>query len=173
MSIKNKGKRSIYLLITIVSIILIIHCSLLLVDSMITSKCHFEDYFDGIYSTLSYEYRKFDLETILFNLTVFLVYLFTIVGIFLYRNKKNKGKFNLIIVIISTLLFLFCALELYNYEGEYKHCIKTNLNHSELTYLYKSLKMGNAMIMGYLKVFIPYLFVVMSYFCYRFLKKSN
>jgi hypothetical protein len=171
MNIK-KSKRLIYLLIAIVSIILTIHCSLLLVDSMITSKYHFEDYFDGIYSTLSYEYRKFELETILFNLTVFVVYFFTIVSIFLYRNKTNKGKFNLTIVIVSTLLFLFCALELFNYAGEYKQRIKTNLNHSDLVYLYKSLRMENAMIIGYLKIFIPYLFVITSYFCYRFFRKK-
>jgi hypothetical protein len=139
---------------------------------MITYKYHFDAYSCDVDVTVSYKSRKIELEIILYNLIIFMAYLFIITGIFLYQNRKNNRKFDLIIVFVSILLFVFCSLELCNYVGEYK-CIKTNFNHSELAYSYKFLKTENTMIMGYLKVFIPYLFMVISYFGYQFFRKKT
>jgi hypothetical protein len=173
MNIKIKSKKIVYLLITIFSITLIVYCFGELIDSMITYKYHFEDYFDDVDKFISYESRKIELEIITNYLKIFMVYLLIITVYFLYRNKKHKEKFYLIMSIVSILIFVFCALELFNYTKEYRHCITTNFDHTNLVYAYKSLKKENTIIISYLKVFIVYLIVVTSYFSYKLFSKKE
>jgi hypothetical protein len=173
MNIKIKSKKVVYLLIVIFSIALIVYCLGELIDCMIMYKYHFEDNFDDVDRTISYDSRKIELEIILNYLKVFMIYLFIITVYFLYRNKKHREKFYLITAIVSMLIFVFCALELFNYIKEYRHCITTNSNHSDLVYAYKLLKKENAIIMSYLKIFIVYLITITSYFMYRLFSKKN
>jgi hypothetical protein len=140
---------------------------------MVTYKYHFEDYSEDTNRTISYELRKIEIETIMSYLIVFMVYLFMVTVYFSYGNKDHKGKFNLVVVIISMLIFVFCALKLFNYATEYRCCITTNMEHSDLLYSYKSLKNENGIIMGYLKIFIVYLIVITSYFSYKLFAKKE
>lgn len=168
-----KSKKIIHLVIAILSITLIIYCSWELINSMVTYKHHFEDYSEDTNRTVSYESRKIGIETIMSYLTVFMVYLFIVTVYFLYRNKDHRGTFNLVIVTISILIFVFCVLQLFNYTTEYRDCITTNTEHSDLVYSYKSLKNENGIIMGYLKMFIVYLIVIASYFSYKLFAKKE
>lgn len=171
MNIKNE--KIIHLLIAIFSITLIVYCFGELINSMITYKYHFEDCFEDTNRTISYESRKIEIETIMNYLIAFMVYLFIIIAYFLYTNKDNKGRFNLIVVTISMLIFVFCALELFNYATEYRRNITTNIEHSDLAYSYKSLKNENGVIIGYLKIFVIYLIVITSYFSYKLFAKKE
>jgi amino acid transporter len=136
---------------------------------MVTYKYHFEDYIEDTSRTISSESRKAEIEIIMSYLIVFIAYLFMIIAYFWVRNKKNKGNFNLIVITISILFFVFCTYNLFNYVTEYKYCIASNMKHSDLLYSYKSLKNENEIIMVYLKMFIVYLLTITSYFSYRLL----
>lgn len=167
------SKRIIHLVIAIFSITLIIYCAWELINSMVTYKYHFEDYSEDTIRTISYESRKIGIETIMSYLLVFMIYLFIVIVYFFYRSKDYKGKFNLVVIAVSILILVFCALQLFNYATEYRRFITTNMEHSDLVYSYKSLKNENGIIMGYLKMFIIYLIVITSYFSNRLFAKKG
>lgn len=87
--------------------------------------------------------------------------------------SKGEKTIYLIISIVSVLLFVFCALSLFNYEVEYKYHIDENFDHADLVYSYQSRKLEIEAITGYLKVFIGYLFVMISYFMYKLFSKCS
>jgi cytochrome bd-type quinol oxidase subunit 1 len=140
---------------------------------MVTYKYHFEDYCEDVDRIISYGSMKIEIEIVVNYLIIFILYLFTITVYFLYRNKKNKGKFNLIITILSVLLLVFCSLELINYMIEYKYKIEQNFDQSNLVVSYKSRKIEIELIMNYLKIFIAYLLIITGFFMYRLFHKIN
>lgn len=168
MSIKNE--RVIYAIMFLLSIILIIFCSLELINSMVTYKYHFEDYSEDVYKIISYKSRKMELETIISYISVFTIYLLLVVIFFF--NKSLKSNIKTLVIIVSMLFIVFCFYELINYAIEYKDKIRTNLNQSDIIVSYKQSKMEIELIIRYLKIFIIYLLTITSYISYKLFSRS-
>ena len=163
----TKIKKLIYSILIICSVILLFFCSWELINSLVTYKYHIEANFDHVSTGIPYESRKVEIEMIMSYITIIIVYLLIVSGFFLYWTTKTKGIFKLIIIIVSISLLVFCFTGLAHYVEEYSRCIKSNFNHSDLIYSYKSQKTEMDLILGYLKIFIAYLLVVICYFVYK------
>lgn len=93
MNIKNiRNEKILYLVIIIVSILLVIFCSLSLLNYMIEYKYHIDENFDHADLIYSYQSRKIEIETIIGYLKVFIVYLIVITSFSLYRLFFQKNK---------------------------------------------------------------------------------
>ena len=89
------------------------------------------------------------------------------------KRITSKKLLYLIFALASILLVVFCSLSLLNYMVEYKYHIDENFDHTDLVYSYKSRKIEIETITGFLKIFIVYLIVIISYFLYRLFSKKN
>ena len=76
--------------IIIITLILIVICSFELFDYMITYKYHIEQNFDHKDIVVTYIGRKTEIELIMIFLKVFLAYLLTIAGYFVYKMFSKK-----------------------------------------------------------------------------------
>jgi hypothetical protein len=87
---KITGEKILYLIITIVSITLVVFCSLSLLNYMVEYKYHIDENFDHTDLVYSYKSRKIEIETITGYLKFFIAYLIIITSYFLYRLFSKK-----------------------------------------------------------------------------------
>lgn len=156
----------------LLSIILIVFCSIELIDNMVTYKYHFEDFSENVIRNISYESRKTQIEIIINYLIISLIYLLLVTTYFLYKRKHNKTRVNRMIIIISILFVAFCSYELINYSIEYKDKIRANINQTDIIVSYKQSKIELELIIGYLKIFIIYLLTNTIYISYKVFSKK-
>ena len=92
MNLRNlRGKKIFYLIITIVSVLLIVYCSLSLFDCMIEYKYKIDQNFDHSDLVISFKNRKFEFDIIMGYLKIYIVYLLVVTSYFSYKlfSKKN------------------------------------------------------------------------------------
>jgi len=84
------GKKLLYLIIAVASVLLVVFCSLSLLNYMIEYKYHIDENFNHTDLVYSYKSRKIEIETITCYLKIFITYSIMIAGYFLYRLFSKK-----------------------------------------------------------------------------------
>lgn len=166
------SKKIAYLIMLSLSAFLMIYCLVELIDSMITYKYHFEDYFDGATITISCESRKISLEIILKSLIFFIVYTLLTAGYLLYINRKNKKNIHSIIFFTSLLLLIYCSWNFAVYMIEYKETMAIYSAYNEIEASYQLMKSEVELIMLSLKVLMTYFIVTTLFFLCKLFGKS-
>jgi len=89
---KLSSKKIFYLIIVIVSVLLIVYCSLSLLNCMVEYKYKIDENFDDTDFVISHKNRKIEFDMIIGYLKIFIVYLMVTTSFFTYKlfsKKKN------------------------------------------------------------------------------------
>lgn len=171
----------IYLGMIIISVILIIHSSLALINYMLSYKYEIDHNFDHSDFMDTYKSRKIEIEIILLYTKLFIGYFSIITIYFIHKIYKKKDTINtsgnkpiyLGIIFLSILFIALRAFEVINYMLNYKYQIDQNFDQADLTITYKTRKFEIGIILFGLKVFIGYIFIFTIYFIHKLFQKNN